>query len=415
MDPINSQKPTHPDESKEIKLDTPWGVKLVLALLLVADACVFPLGSSYDWASRFVLPALAICSFLAMVIKNRDLSIAFVMLVPGALLWLVSGNYVLACVWVVILSLVGGAAYLLRTMPLWMWLIMPLVSYVISLAAVGHALRALASLIFFPAAFALHNSISTAKSRTGSIAMTAAALLLSFVATGAIALYMANGHLSMDTIQTTISDYRNLFQTQIQETLDSQIEMMSGMGYDLGVSSAQLAENLVTTLFNYIPGILILTTLVIGWCVQPMSFLLHQRIDPEAPVPVTARVLTFSPVTGIVYMISQLLGFVYSFAENPVLLVFANVALALCPGLALHGLGYMFGRRALRRSGGRPVQGSSLPFIIFLVLIVMMLFGLVFAGYILVAFAFFGAYATIVTEIRKHLPKDEGPDNTAES
>ena len=227
------------------------------------------------------------------------------MLVPGALLWLVSGNYVLACVWVVILSLVGGAAYLLRTMPLWMWLIMPLVSYVISLAAVGHALRALASLIFFPAAFALHNSISTAKSRTGSIAMTAAALLLSFVATGAIALYMANGHLSMDTIQTTISDYRNLFQTQIQETLDSQIEMMSGMGYDLGVSSAQLAENLVTTLFNYIPGILILTTLVIGWCVQPMPFLLHQRIDPEAPVPVTARVLTFSPVTGIVYMISQ--------------------------------------------------------------------------------------------------------------
>ena len=411
----NTNPPPSASKPKEIKLNIPPVLKIVLGLLFAIDATVIPLSFTYEWAATIALPALAIVTFLAMVIKNRDLSIGFVMLVPGALLWMMTGSYIITCLWVIALALIGGTAYLLRGMHLLLWLLIPIVSFGASFAAVGAPLPALSCLIFFPAALALHSSISTAKTRTGAIAMTAAALVFSFVAAALFALYAKEGHLSVDSVKTVLDKFRHSVETQVYVALNQQVEMIKTVGYEISVSTEEVAQTLVTTLFNFLPGIVILLCLVVGWCAQPMPFILHQRVDPDAPVPVTARVLVFSPVTGAVYIISQILGIFYSFTDNAVLLVFANVALILCPGLALNGLGYLFGRRAAMRAGGRPAGSSPMPFIIFIGLLVMLLFGLTFAAYLLIFFALLGGYSSIAVEVRRYLRNKNGNNDSSNS
>ena len=88
----NTNPPPSASKPKEIKLNIPPVLKIVLGLLFAIDATVIPLSFTYEWAATIALPALAIVTFLAMVIKNRDLSIGFVMLVPGALLWMMTGT-----------------------------------------------------------------------------------------------------------------------------------------------------------------------------------------------------------------------------------------------------------------------------------------------------------------------------------
>ncbi|MBR6410717.1 MAG: hypothetical protein IKS35_04980 [Clostridia bacterium] len=397
--------------TKALKLNMPVIWKVLFSALLLADSIGFCLLYAVPAAGPYVLIPLAILSIVAMSFRTRDLSAGVAMIIPAAAFWLLSGSYVPAALWVLLLTLVGLGAYLLRCLPVWQWLFIPVLAAGIGALVSGGALLAILLCLFaFPAAYALYAAVAGARSKVGAIVMVAGALLLTLIALVLIALYLRHGKLDRELLQTIVDTYRTELSAQLKATLDTQLSVYQSVGYEVAIDSASYAAQITDAVFNLVPGILVLFSLVVGWCVQPIPYILHIRTDPEAVLPLNARAFSLSPMTAIVFLICQIPTFFVDIASSLATIVMANLALILFPGLALLGLGSFFTIWDLRRGRARK-GGSPKGFIVFMVLVLSLAGGCSFAYYILLIAAFYGSYTILFTAIRSLIPKRPRDDD----
>lgn len=391
--------------AKTVKLNMPTVWKVLFSLLLLTDASGFCVVYALPDIGAYVLIPLAVLSIVAMTFRTRDLSAGLVMIIPAAAFWLLSGSYVPAALWVLLLTIVGLGAYLLRCLPLWQWLLIPASAAGIgALLSQGSVLAILICLFAFPAAYALYSAVAGARTRVGAIVMAAGALLLTAIALILFALYLRHGKLDRELLQSIVDTYRTDLSTQLKTSLDTQLALYQSVGYEVDMDTGAYASQITDAVFNLMPGILVLFTLVVGWCVQPIPYVLHIRTDPEAVLPINARAFQLSPMTAAVFVICQIPTFFVDIASSSATIVMANLALILFPGLALLGLGSFFAIWDIRRGRVRK-NGSSKGFVTFLVLVLALFGGCAYAYYILLVAAFYGSYTVIFTAIRSLIPK----------
>ena len=372
-------------------------IPLAFVILLIS-ALGIPL-CNIEWVSLGILAILFAYTVYAVRMPRAVTGILLIAMLPTPL----TASFTISAIALSIVIGTSVAAYLFTVLDRPYLALLPFIAaFGIAYAVTGGIYVACLSLVFLPAGLLLALATLWGRRRTSAICMALIGLLAVLAAIVALGLSQVSKELGM-----TVPEYFTWLREQILEALlVLRDEAMALMGEQATAEQQEafsvlmndaLFVDLVASLFNLIPGILVLLCSILAFASQ--SFLNHhyRAVGMGAVVTEEARTFTMSIPAAVLFIVAFFIN-AFATGNSFFVAVVGNLYLMLLPGFCLMGLISL--SRLLRQLRG----AGRFFFLLFLFGIACCSF-----GYVISFTAFWGAYQCMMDAIRKKVEQKIQP------
>ena len=337
----------------------------------------------------------------ALAVSAISLSIAvqvrMIRSFPGALGYIVTvlligtltGSFDLAAFLGILITAACILAWLCLTVRSPLLGLLPVGAYTVSALLLRAPLGATLALLPIPCALVMASALRRETARVASICRIALALGGTVLSALLIYLFRQCGTLTPALLQELLESVR-------AGAIGAMTEVIQSAGLPQGISTDVFAyaETLINTLFNYLPALVCIFFIVIGWMLH--TAILRVALGNDIPKESAAKMLSFdmSMSSAVVFMLALLLSLIFVTDDTALFgIISGNICLLLMPGMLMTAwiaLNMLLLHRA----------PSCLSVLLYLA-VFFLLFTFSFA--MLPLFAAFGATVVIVGRIRRYL------------
>ncbi|MBE6547467.1 MAG: DUF2232 domain-containing protein [Ruminococcaceae bacterium] len=274
-------------------------------------------------------------------------------------------------------------------------ILLPIVSYLGAYMLTGDWMFSLVSVIPYPAVIA-QGVLHKKNSERTAIVATSTFLLLAF-SVGFVALMLwRGGKLSYTEIKASVDGARVALSNHLQN-LSVEVQ-----GQAQPIFEAQYIDELITSTFNMLPGLIIMLSLVAVYLLHSLQIALYKRTELDIYVTAKNTKITMSIYAACIFILAYIFSLTTDTAGKPDLVssVANNLYIIFVPGLflvGLDGIGAML----------KKLKGLGLFLILLLVIAIFML-----SSFILLIVAAIGAFYIIIKSVdewaKKHYSKPRG-------
>lgn len=240
-------------------------------------------------------------------------------------------------------------------------------------------------------------SIKYCFSRTAGIAFISVGIAIPVAAALLIALWNFKGSISSDAVRSALDDGRAWLTNYIKDA----VSLMTGLLPEGAQSSSATAElfsdqnieELVTSLFNIVPAISVITISAAAFAVQRLTYIFISASGEGKRITQSMGLFRMSAVSGVLFILAVLVSFISSRIDSDtsqfISLVSGNLYLILMPGLVGTGFVLLFVKI---RSGKMRKPG------IFTIILGIMT-AIIMPSALILIIAYFGATCVIYEEL----------------
>ncbi len=237
--------------------------------------------------------------------------------------------------------------------------ILPAIAPIVCVFAIGGVMGAVLALLNLPAAAFLAFSIKSKHSRISAVCRISVGICAMLVALLAVSVYKYAGAISISALKTSINAARAYLISAMSTVVN---EMSTVLGMDIASLGAEnLPELLVGSLFNLLPGIIIMASNILAYIIHSLYLSANYSLTPERrkeSLPMLA--FDMSVVSATVYILALILSLVLTSGASALYGTAAqNILLILAPGLVMTALA---GVRVLSMHKGPSCLGTLLYF-----------------------------------------------------
>ncbi len=289
-----------------------------------------------------------------------------------------------------IVAIVGFGGFALHAVHPLVLSAAPICAYLLAFALTGNFMESLSVLSFVPLAVIAALTLHFKLSRTASVAVVSASLLV-YAALALLVALPEGISLSAEAFSEFIVSFRELLTDEIMNMAEA--EELSAV---FGTVTKDAVSTLINAFLRLLPAILIVTAEIIAYLSCLIAVSLRVSQFPEHPLPIKCAAFRMSAVSAALFLISFVLSLFpegRSDAIGILLVTAMNLFVILLPGLAVCGALHLLASFRQKR------------FLSPILLIVLLLW---FSSFVLIILAFIGAFTVLRTEkTAKHNQKGQ--------
>ena len=274
----------------------------------------------------------AICAFCTVICLKGFLALTALAVLASFIVSLTGSTVTLASIIGPIFSIAFISAAMSRknhsaAIPA---IMIPLISYALSLAITRDFILALASLYTLPTALALGIMNRRESSKSSAVLTGTITFSATTVALLAAIIYLTYGSLTPDTVKIASNDLAYTISYYCEIAIDAAGNVMTP-------EINQIISSSTDTFINMLPGAVVASAYIVSYICQSISVTLSERMGYEAPKD---NYITADIYTAIVFAAAYLVSFASGASGGTSLaaVVGSNISLMLTPCLFIVGL-----------------------------------------------------------------------------